>query len=64
VTDNRTRSELLRIIEEMKSERDAAKRDTLRAFDERNVLLNRLEMLVYAMRQNALPHQQPPEEDE
>lgn len=35
-----TRTELRRIAEEFKTERDAAKRDTLRAFDERNILLN------------------------
>lgn len=35
----KTRTELIRIVEEFKSERDAAKRDAARAFDERNILL-------------------------
>lgn len=37
-----TRAELLRVIEEFKSERDAAKRDTLRAFEERDLALDQL----------------------
>jgi len=37
-----TRTELRRIADEFRSERDAAKRDTMRAFDERNVALNQL----------------------
>lgn len=41
-----TRTELLRIVEEFKSERDAAKRDAMRAFDERNILLNQLVALL------------------
>lgn len=36
-----TRTELRRIAEEFQSERDAAKRDVMRAFDERNVALDR-----------------------
>jgi hypothetical protein len=39
VAPDLTRTELRRIAEEFKSERDAAKRDAMRAFDERNVLL-------------------------
>ena len=35
-------TELRRIADEFKSERDAAKRDTMRAFDERDILLNHL----------------------
>ena len=35
-----SRKELLRVIEEFKSERDAAKESAMRAFDERNILLN------------------------
>jgi len=34
-----TRTELLRIIEEFKSARDAAERDTLRAVEDRNAAL-------------------------
>lgn len=34
-----SKSELLRVCEEFQSERDAAKRDAARAFDERNVAL-------------------------
>lgn len=34
-----TRTELRRVAEEFKSERDAAKRDAMRAFDERNIAL-------------------------
>lgn len=40
--DELTRTELRRIAEEFKSERDAAKRDAMRAFEERDILLNRL----------------------
>lgn len=35
-----TRTELRRIADEFKSERDAAKRDAMRAFEERDLLLN------------------------
>jgi hypothetical protein len=41
VSDELTRTELRRIAEEFKSERDAAKRDAMRAFDERNIALDR-----------------------
>lgn len=40
-----TRTELLRIIDEFKSERDAAKADAMRCWDERNILLNELKEL-------------------
>ena len=38
-----SRTELLRVLDEFKSERDAAKRDAMRAFDERNIALARAE---------------------
>lgn len=40
-----TRTELRRIAEEFKAERDAAKADAMRAFDERNILLAQLAAL-------------------
>lgn len=46
----RTRTELLRIIEEMKSERDAAKTDTLRAIEERNRALDEAATLRVMLR--------------
>jgi hypothetical protein len=39
-------TELRRIAEEFMSERDAAKRDTMRAFDERDIALAELQMLL------------------
>ncbi len=39
---DKTRTELIGIINEFKSERDAAKRANMRCFDERNILLDRL----------------------
>jgi hypothetical protein len=52
-----TRTELLRIIDEFKSERDAAKEDALRAFDQRNIAQNvivRLEVRINKLEQALL----------
>lgn len=41
----KTRADWQRVAEEFQSERDAAKADALRAFDERNVALDELKLL-------------------
>lgn len=51
--DDLTRTELRRIAEEFMSERDAAKRDALRAFDERDLALNEIERLRTTLREIA-----------
>jgi hypothetical protein len=45
VAEELSRTELRRVAEEFKSERDAAKRDAMRAFDERNALLHEMTQL-------------------
>lgn len=48
--DRLSRTELQSVAEEFRSERDAAKRDTVRAFDERNLALTELAHLRQAMK--------------